>query len=322
MEKMICSCCGAAIVPTIAQAFLTCEYCDTSVPNPYYDESAAEEAAKPTLEATCVAELLEMGAAQNLAKLDPDCFGSPINGIDIARAGLSISDADQVYFLYAHTILLLGFSDGLALTDSGLYYKSSGEAGRLPWDTFVTGAIACVDRTDAQNGTLKIGSAIEIEVKSEKDSRLARFLVDFHNHVYHLHTGETAPTAWCVAEPAVSAVEEQDTSLLGGLLPGLGALLGTSSARRKTIIQRTPTMHPTSRPTMPQDRRNHVQPPRPLQTQPHHRSAPKAPTARPGIQHRPGMGGPGGQRGPGGPGHSGRPGAMGGQRGPGGRGRR
>lgn len=310
MDKMICSCCGAAIVPTIAQAFLTCEYCDTAVPNPYYDEAAAAEAAKPSLEATCIAELLEMGHAQNLDKPDPDCFGSPINGIDTARAGLGISDADQVYFLYAHTILLLGFSDGLALTDSGLYYKSNGEEGRLPWDAFVTGAIACTDRTDAQNGTLKIGSAIEITVKSEKDSRLARFLVDFHNHVYHLHTGRTAPAPWCVTEPAVSAAEEQEPSLLGGLLPGLGALLGTTAARRQTILRRTPTMHPTSRPTLPQDRRNHVQPPRPLQTQPHH---------RPGPTGRPDMGGMG-SRGPGGHGRPHGPGGMG-SRGPGGHGR-
>lgn len=310
MEKMICACCGAAITPTTTQAFLTCEYCDTAVPNPYYDEAAAAEAAKPSLEAACIAKLLEMGAAQNLDKLDPDCFGNPINGIDTARAGLSISDADRVYFLYAHTILLLGFSDGLALTDSGLYYKSGSDAGRLPWDAFITDAISCIDHTDAQNGTLKIGSSVEIEVKSEKDSRLARFLVDFHNHMYRLHTGETAPSAWCVTEPAASSAEQQDGSLLGSLLPAVGALLGASAIRRKTLPQRTPTMHPTSRPTVHLDRRDHVEPPRPLHSQPHRRPNGPSTPGRPDDQRRPG--GMGNQR---------RPGGMGGQRGPGGPGR-
>ena len=95
MEKLICSCCTAPITPTIAQAFLTCEYCGTSTKNPYYDEAAAAEAAKPSLEEICLSALREMGAAQNLAKLDPDCFGDPINGNDAARMGLSISDAHQ-----------------------------------------------------------------------------------------------------------------------------------------------------------------------------------------------------------------------------------
>ena len=317
MEKLICSCCCAAIVPTITQPFLTCEYCDTSIPNPYYDKSAAAQAAKPSLETVCIAELLEMGEAQNLKKLDPYCFGNPLHGIDPSRAGLSISDADQVYFLYAHTILLLGFSDGLALADSGLYYNAGGESGRISWDAFINGAISCVDRTEDTNGTLKIGSVIEIEVKSEKDSRLARFLVDFHNHVYQKHTGETIPATWTVTEAAANAQgEEKNGSLLGSLLPGLGALLGTTATRRQTIAQRVPTMHPTSRPTVQTDRHNHVQPPRSLHSQPHHRIAPPAPMGRPG------MGGPGGMRGPGEPGRSSRPGGMGGRRGPGGHGRR
>ena len=110
-----------------------------------------------------------------------------------ARAGLSIFDGQQVYLLYQHPLLFLAFSDGLALTDGGVYYKCGAGEGSLSWDVFVTAAIACVDRSGDQDGTLKIGSSIELPVKNDKDSRLARFLVDFHNHVYHLHTGETAP---------------------------------------------------------------------------------------------------------------------------------
>lgn len=299
MEKLICSCCGAAIIPNITSAFLTCEYCDTSIPNPRYDESAAADAAKPSLEERCITALLEMGQDQNLAKLDPDCFGTPINGIDTARASLSIPDAQQVYLLYQHTLLFLALSDGLALTDGGVYYKCSTGEGILSWDAFVSSAIACTDCSGSQDGTLRLGSAIELPVKSDKDSRLARFLVDFHNHIYQLHTGDAAPAAWCVRESA-SADARDNSSLLETLLPAAGALLGVSSAQRKTIIRRTPTMHPTSRPTAPQDRRGHVVPPRPLHSQPH----------RPGAHHPSGgMGRPGGPSGrPGGPGH---PGGMG-----------
>lgn len=316
MEKLVCAGCCAPIAPTTTQAFLTCEYCGTSIPNPYYSEVAAKEAAKPSLAEACIAQLLEMGAAQNLADLDSDCFGNPLNAIDTARAGLSISDAHQVYLLYDHTYLLLGFSDGLALTDGGVYYKCDSGAGSLSWEAFVTGAISCVDRTDDQHGTLKIGSSVEVAVKSERDSRLARFLVDFHNHMYHLHTGETAPATWNVTEPVISIqAEQRGSSLLGGLIPAVGALLGTASAaRRKTVIQRAPVMRPTSRPTAAPDRRSHIEPPRPLHSQPHHRSAPKAP----GSMGRPGMGGPGQ---PGRPGGQRGPGGMGGQRGPGGPGR-
>lgn len=355
MEKLICSSCCAPMVPTQAQAFLTCEYCGTSMENPFYDAAAAAaaaEAAKPSLEEICLSSLQEMGAAQNLADLDPDCFGNPINGIDAARMGLSISDAHQVYLLYSHTFLFVAFSDGLALTDGGLYYKCEDGAGSLSWEAFITGSIACQDRTSAQDGTLKIGSSVSLPVKSEKDSRLARFLVDFHNHVYHLHTGDAAPAAWRVSEPGSSPVAEQkDPSLLGTVLPVVGALLGTSS-RGKTVIQRTTSMHPTSRPTIRQDRRNQVQPPRPLHSQPHHRrpgttplkpaeikriseqlkpgslggltrpaGKPSRPTvnpSRPGSMGRPGMTGGMGKPGMGGPGR------PGGQRGSGssGKGRR
>lgn len=315
MEKLICSCCGAAIVPNITKAFLTCEYCDTSTPNPHYSEAAAAEAAKPSLKETCIQKLLEMGRAQNLTDIDADCFGEPINAIDVARSGLAISDAHQVYFLYEHTFLFLAFSDGLALTDGGLYYACDSGKGCLSWEAFITGAISCVDHTDAQDGTLTIGSTITLPVKSEKDSRLARFLVDYHNHVYRLHTGETAPSAWAVTEPAAAVNSGADSpSLLDVLLPAAGAM-AAASGRRRTVIQRTPGMHPTSRPTAAPDRRSQLQPPRPLHSQPHHRPAPGRSGGHPGNPGRPGMGGLG-RPGMGGPG--GRPG-MGG---PGGRGRR
>lgn len=313
MEKLICSCCGAAIVPNIASAFLTCEYCDISIPNPRYDESAAAAAAKPSLEETCITTLLEMGQDQNLAKLDPDCFGTPINGVDSARAGLSIPDGQQVYLLYQHTLLFLAFSDGLALTDGGVYYKCDAGEGSLSWGAFVTAAISCADRSGDQDGTLKIGSAIELPVKNDKDSRLARFLVDFHNHVYHLHTGETAPAAWAVTEGVSTAEEADSPSLLGTVLPAVGALLTGSALRRQTNLRRTPMMHPTSRPTVPQDRRGHVQPPRPLHSQPR-RTNPLRPggmMGRPGTGRPQGPGRPGGMGGAGGMGRPGNPGRPG-----------
>lgn len=327
MEKLICSCCGAAIVPDVAKAFLTCEYCDTSMPNPRYDEAAAAEAAKPSLDEACIAELLEMGQSAKLDSLDPDCFGQPINGIDTARAGLGIPDAQRVYFLYAHTFLWLAFSDGLALTDGGLYYKCDNGEGCLAWDAFITAPISCTDRSGDQDGTLRIASSIEIAVKSDKDSRLARFLVDFHNHMYQQHTGSAAPSDWSVTEQTAAA-EDSSPSLLGTVLPAVGALLGASQVRRN-ITQRIPTMHPTGRPTVRQDRRDHVEPPRSLHSQPHrpgglHRpgmqqrpAAPRNPggTGRPGGMNRPGgMGGHGGTSRPGGmyrPGNMGRPGGPG-----------
>ena len=314
MEKLICSSCGAAIVPNVTQAFLTCAYCDTSVDNPYYDASAAKEASKPTLDALCLQELIEMGQGQNLANLDADCFGTPIRGIDGPRAGLAVSDTHEIYFLYEHSVLLLGFMDGLALTDGGVYYACDSGKGRLPWDAFATSAISCVDKGD-ENGTLRIGSTVELPVKSDKDSQLARFLVDFHNHVYQLHTGEAAPAAWAVQEAAASVQEEEKGSLLGTILPAVGTLL-TASAARKTIAQRTSTMRPTSHPTAPVDRRNQVTPPRPLHSQQHHRPAQRpgmgGPAMRPGNPGRPGQPGrPGGMGRPGNPGRPGGPGGPG-----------
>lgn len=318
MEKLICSCCGAAIIPTTVQAFLTCEYCDTSISNPWYDEAAAAEAAKPSLQELCLKTLLEMGGDVQLEKLDPDCFGNPIYCIDTIRAGMGIPDAEQVYFLYAHTVLMIGFSDGLALTDTGLRYKCDSGEGSLSWEAFITGAISCTDRSGRRNGMLRIGTGVELDVVSDKDSRLARFLVDFHNRVYQLYTGEAAPAAWGVT--AVSGTEAESPSLLGTLIPAVGALLGGSALRRAAIARRTPSMHPTSHPTVRQDRRDRIEPPRPLHTPPHGRMNRPAPAhsehrgagGRPGQPGRPGRGG---QRGTG---MGGRPGGMGGP----GRGRR
>lgn len=292
METMICSCCSARLVPTTLTPFLTCEYCDSSIPNPHYDAdaaAAAEAAAtKPNAASIGLAVLKEMGAAQNLADLDRNCFGDPINAIDSARAGLAIPDDQQVYFLYEHTFLFVAFSDGLALTDGGLYYCCDSGRGSLSWEAFLTGAISCIDHTEMQDGTLKIGSGVELPVKDEKDSRLARFLVDFHNRAYHQYTGGIAPASWAVTEPASAPAqaEERSSSLLGSVLPGIGALvgstlLGSSSNTQRTnhtrTILRKPTVHSTSHPTIRRDRREHVEPPRPL-----HVPAPHQRPSRPG----------------------------------------
>lgn len=309
MEKMICPGCGAPITPNNTQAFLVCEYCGTSASNPHYDETAAKEAAKPSLDESCVQTLIEMGRNENLSSLDSDCFGTPLHGADSIRMALTIPDAEQVYFVYAHSILLLGFSEGFALTDGGLYYKCDGGSGSKTWEAFVTGAIACEDRGGRkQDGTLSIGTGLSIGVTSDKDSRLACFLVDFHNRMYQQHTGETAPAAWTVTSyDGEEAEEEGGSSLLSGILPVAGALLGGNLLRRQTIAKRSPEMRPVGRPTVRQDRRNQVQPPRPLQSQPHQRPGRQMrPAGRQGMDRRGGMGGPGGRGGMGGPGGRGR----------------
>lgn len=289
MEKMTCAGCCAPLVPSTTTAFLTCEYCGTTVANPHYDAAAAEAAAaaaKPDISALALAALREMGQSQNLCSIDADCFGDPIHGASSARIALSIPDGEQLYFLYDHTFLFVAFTDGLALTDTGLYYQCESGAGKLSWEAFITGAISCLDEKDGQGGELRIGASITLTVKSEKDSRLARFLVDFHNHVYHQYTGEAAPASWCVTEPAAAPVQPQESaSGFGSVLGGLGALLGasavTGSNSRSTpvsrpaarILQPTPVVRPTSHPTRRQDRVAHMEQPRPLHTQPHHRPA-------------------------------------------------
>lgn len=322
MEKMICPGCGAPIVPNNTQAFLVCEYCGTSAANPHYNESAAKEAATPSLDEACVATLIEMGRNENLANLDSDCFGTPLHGLDSIRMALTIPDAEQVYFVYAHSIILLGFSEGFALTDGGLYYKCDGGEGSKTWEAFITGAIACEDRGGRkQDGTLSIGTGLSIGVNSDKDSRLARFLVDFHNRMYQQHTGDTAPATWTVTSYDGHEAEENGSpSLLSTVLPVAGALLGGNLVRRNTIAKRSPAMHPTGHPTVARDRINHQTPASPLHTQPHQRPAgPARPSG--GMNNHGGMGGPGGRGGMGNRGGMGGPGGRGGMGGPG-RGRR
>lgn len=275
MENLICSCCGAKLVPTTTNAFLTCEYCDSSVDNPYYDAAAATaaatEAAKPDFAATALATLREMGVKQKLTSIDRDCFGEPLHGVDSARRGLSIPDGEQVWFLLAHNIIILGFSDGLALTDTGLYYHCDSGEGSLSWETFITSGVACVQPNDVNDGALQVGSSLRLTLKGDKDARLAAFLVDFHNQVYHACTGETAPENWCVRQQpsASSSAQEDGPSFLDAALSGLGLLFGAGAARR-TLTWNT-NAHPTSHPTVRQDRRQQAPQPRPLHTQPHHR---------------------------------------------------
>ena len=296
MEAMICNSCGAKLVPTNLTPFLTCAYCDTSIPNPHYDAAAATAAEeKPGLAEFCLSVLKEMGTAQNLIALDRSCFGDPINSIDAARAGLAIPDDQHVYFLYEHTFLFIAFSDGLALTDKGLYYCSDDGKGSLSWEAFITAPISCVDQLDGQDGTLKIGSSIDLPVRNETDSRLVRFLVDFHNHVYQQHTGSAAPAAWAVTEPVISAPGASVPQ--GSVLPGIGALLGsailgTGNPQRTRTILHTPTVHHASQPTIRKDRREHVAPPRPLSIPPHRRPAGRPGSSRP-MGSRPAAGRPG-----------------------------
>jgi len=48
MEKLICSSCGATLTPNNTQPFLTCEYCETTVPNAHYEQGAGS--AVPTVD--------------------------------------------------------------------------------------------------------------------------------------------------------------------------------------------------------------------------------------------------------------------------------
>lgn len=321
MEKLICTSCGATLNVTTISQVLVCEYCDTAVANPYYDESAALAAATPTLPELCVQTLLEMGANENLADVDNNCFGQPITNIDSARAAMGIPDKEKVYFLYDRQSLLglvLGvLAEGLALTDSGLYYKCNGESGSRSWEAFITGAISCTLPSDwQQEGRLSIGSSLGVAVTSDAESRLARFLIDFHNRVYHKHTGQTAPESWCVNQRAVQV--QSAASGLGGAL-GKATLAGTvltaaQSLLQRSVAQRTaPQRHVVQRPTVmrtvkrPEPQRHQPRremPQRPAQ--PMHRQQtqhpggmfrPSAPAGRPGrhggmVGGR-GMGGPG-----------------------------
>lgn len=313
MEKMLCPSCGAALTPDTAKPALVCEYCDTPVPNPYYVESDAKAAAQPTLKEMCVAALLEMGKNARLADLDENCFGDPIQRDDTARAAMDIPDREKLYFFYNHESLLgavLGtVSEGLALTENGLYYLCGGKKGSLSWESFITGAIACEDRASwQQEGTLRIGSSISVGISSEADSQLARFLVDFHNRVYHQYTGQTAPASWAVTEQAAEPRVNTGSVLTGAGLAGTVLTAAKSllqrNAMQRHVVQR-PAVNRVVRKPVPQ-RRHMQQPARPAMTQPVHRQRPQ----EPGGMFRPG-GGHGRHGGPGGPGGMGRMGGPG-----------
>ena len=273
MEKIICASCGATLTPNTTQAFLTCEYCDTTVPNAYYNESDAKAAAEPTLEEICVKALLEMGENEKLADADESCFGNPVPSSRSAREAMGIPEEDKVYLLLDHLTILGSIKEGFALTDSGLYYKHDGDEGSRSWEAFITGAISCRDRTSwQQEGTLSIGSTLSFSITTDAESRLARFLVDFHNHVYHQITGKTAPESWAVTDSSDVAAaadttllgDDQDGgsivdtvasaarsllggSLLGGSLLG-GAALGSSVLKRGNTPSRPTIMQPIRKP--------------------------------------------------------------------------
>lgn len=343
MEKIICSSCGATMTPNTTSPFLTCEYCDTTVPNAYYDEASAKAAAEPTLEETCVAALVEMGQSEKLAETDETCFGTPLYIAETARAALEIPDSENVYLLFDRFSILGSFKEGFALADSGMYYKYDGDAGHRSWEAFITGAIACTEPSGLfQDGTLTVGTSLTFGVSGDADTRLARFVIDFHNHVYQKHTGDAAPAAWCVrsAEAAAATTVTQqvdDGPSLGQTLLGAAATLltgGTLLSRAKTnAASRHPQLH--TRPTAPRviGRTTPVKPAHPPVVRPStakplrkpHMQQPARPgmgapgsmgrpgnrpdASRPnsrGMNDRPGMGGPGGRGGMGGPGGRGR----------------
>lgn len=51
MEKLVCSACGAPLTPNTDQPYLTCEYCDTAVPNAFYREPVPAAQPAPAAEA-------------------------------------------------------------------------------------------------------------------------------------------------------------------------------------------------------------------------------------------------------------------------------
>lgn len=344
MEKIICSSCGATMTPNTTQPFLTCEYCDTTVPNTYYNAESAKAAAEPTLDETCVAALIEMGRSEKLAEADETCFGTPLYIADTARAALEIPDQENVYLLFDRFSLLGSFKEGFALADSGLYYKHDDDAGHRSWESFITGAIACTEPSGLfQDGSLSIGSSMTFGVSGDADTRLARFVIDFHNHVYQKHTGEAAPASWTVRSAAAEAVQEDDGPSLGQTVLGAAATLLTGGAllsrTRTSANSRYPQLH--TRPAAPHivnrstpQRPAPSAPVRPSTAKPLRKTHPQQQPQRPGMEHpgsmsrpdnRPGMSRPTGGRGMndrGGMGRSGGPGGRGGMGGPGGRGRR
>lgn len=318
MEKIICSSCGATLTPNSTQPFLTCEYCDTTVPNAHYVQGEGS-GANVDLPALCVQKLIEMGEGENLASVAEGCFGNPIQSAHAARDAMEIPGREKVYFVMDRSSILWSVEEGLALTDTGLYYKHDGEAGKRSWESFITGAIACTAGDSKQDpGTLSIGSGLSFSITTEEDARLARFLVDYHNQVYRQYTGESAPESWTAAEAAPQEEEESYglTDVLGKVATVAGALLGTRrhtviprSVVQRPVVQRSYRQQPPARPAM---RRQEPQRPR----QPMGQQAHRPHNDRPGGMFRPSgnHGGPGGRGGHGGPGGRGGMGGPGGRR--------
>lgn len=309
MEKMICSSCGATMTPNNTQAFLTCEYCDTTVANPHYVQGTEAAAPAVDLQALCVQTLTDMGTNANLADVADGCFGTPIREAGTARSAMEIPDREKVYLVMDRSSIFWSVEEGLALADGGLYYKHDGETGKRSWESFITGAISfAAGSSKAQPGELCIGTGLNFSITTEEDARLARFLVEYHNQVYRQYTGDAAPAAWTVTE---SAAAEEESGGLGGLLGTVAAaatvLMGSNRARTvapRSVVQR-PVVQRSFRqtpPAKPQPRQ--MQPDRPARPmgQPAHRPS----AQRPGGVYRNGghggMGGPGGRGGHGGPG--------------------
>lgn len=312
MEKIICSSCGATMTPNSTQPFLTCEYCDTTVPNAYYVQDAASPA-MVDLPALCVEKLIDMGRQENLADVADNCFGNPIQETYAARDAMDIPAQEKIYFVMDRSSLLWSVEEGLALADSGLFYKLDGQVGRLSWESFITGAVSCTGGSSKQTpGALHLGGGLVFPVTTDEDARLARFLIDFHNQIYRQYTGETAPKSWTVSG---SAVQEDDafslTGLLGTVATVAGSLLRTNRQRTvipRSIVQRPavqrsyrpqPPARPAQRPAMPQrmPRPNGPQAHRPHSQQPGGMFRPSGSHGGPGRRGGPGsMGGPGRRR--------------------------
>lgn len=278
MEKLICASCGATLVPDVTQPVLTCEYCGTSAPNAYYDGSAKPAAS--SLDETAVTILVEMGQSQ---RLDSDNFGNPLREAYAVRDAMDIPSQEKVYFQLIRSNLLYTVAEGIALTDGRLYYKLDGETGSLSWEAFITGAIACTDMLSRQQaGTLTIGSSLSFPIDSEEDSRLARFLIDFHNRVYQQHTGQAAPAGWTVTQPAAAQTAPTLNNTLGKITLG-----GVVASAAKSLLQRsTAQRHIVQRPTLTRTVRTPVRQQRHFQPEPPPRPA-RPPMHQPGHQQRP-----------------------------------
>ena len=307
MDKLLCTSCGAPLTPDAAQPYITCAYCDTAAPNPYYDETAAAKAAAPTLDERCVEELKRMGQS---ASLDESCFGTPLERASDLRRTMEIPDREKVYVGFDRLNLLGMLTEGFALTDTGLYYLCEGGTGRWTWEQFVTAPISCTQPAGwQQECTLSLGASLRFNLSGRADYQLGCFLIDFHNHMYQQHTGLAAPTAW--TEESAAQEESAAPSLGKAVLTAAGALLARSAVKQ-TVSHRGTNLFSARRPAPPRPAVRRADPPRPLRPEPRpvqrpmHMDHPARPS-RPGsgmrgprVQHSPGR--PGGMRGPGGPG--------------------